>query len=235
VIKGDADDLITVVNNPGAAISDPSFEMLIDKSAGNNWLSECIARRKDIPEHHFRELVSKASEVVRQRLMTTNPEQSEIIQELFPAECSVACKQETKLTKDYRTAELVVNSRPLTEAVVFEFATAKRVEEIIVSIAQLSGLSTTDVERLFIGPWSSPVAVILKAIGFHLATIDAIYRARLSLDERNQNDLVRTKAEFIAISRATAERIMRFYCTRKSVEFAEHSYGSLASGSSEVR
>ena len=58
--------------------------------------------------------------------------------------------------------------------------------------------------------WSSPVAVILKAIGFHLATIEALYRARLSAGDPIRDDLTRTKAEFIALSRPTAERIVRF-------------------------
>jgi Uncharacterised protein conserved in bacteria (DUF2336) len=121
--------------------------------------------------------------------------------------------------RDYRTAELVVSSRPLTEAVVNEFAKSKKLEEIVVSIARLSGLPTTEIERLFLGTWSSPVAVILKAIGFHLATIEALYRARLSVGDPIRDDLTRTKAEFIALSRPTAERIVRFYRSRKSVEF----------------
>lgn len=100
-----------------------------------------------------------------------------------------------------------------------EFAKAKRLEEIVVSVARLSGLSITDVERLLLAPWSSPAAVIFKAIGFHLPTVDALYRARLTNGEPVRDDLTRTKAEFIALSRATAERIMRFYRTRKSVTF----------------
>jgi hypothetical protein len=122
------------------------------------------------------------------------------------------------LAKDYRTAELVVKSKPLTEATVSEFAKAKKLEEIIVSISRLSGLSATEIERLFMGSWSSPVAVIFKAIGFRLATVDAIYRSRLSSDGVIHNDLSQVKAEFIALRRPTAERIMRFYCARKAAK-----------------
>ena len=80
-------------------------------------------------------------------------------------------------------------------------------------------LPTTEIERLCLGTWSSPVAVILKAIGFHLATIEALYRARLSAGDPIRDDLTRTKAEFIALSRPTAERIVRFYRSRRLVEF----------------
>jgi hypothetical protein len=220
VTKGNIKVLRTLASNPGAAISDLGFGILVKKSTDDDWLSERVARRVDIPEHHLRELISKASEVVRQRLIADIPELSETIKELFPNSTG---NETPGLSKDYRTAELVVKSQPLTEAVVNEFAKAKKLEEIIVSISQLSGLSATEVERLFAGTWSSPVAVILKAIGFRLATVDAIYRSRMSSDETIHSDLLQIKAEFIAIRRPTAERIMRFYCARKAAKFSDRS------------
>jgi hypothetical protein len=211
VTRGDIKVLRTVASNPGAAISDLGFGILVKKSAEDNWLSERVARRIDIPEHHLRELISKASEVVRQRLTTDIPELSEIIKEILPDSAPA-----TGGDKDYRTAELVVSSKPLSEAVVYEFAKAKKLEEIIVSISHLSGLPANEIQRLFVGTWSSPVAIILKAIGFRLATVEAIYRSRLSDAEVIRDDLFQTKAEFIALRRPTAERIVRFYCARKA-------------------
>jgi uncharacterized protein (DUF2336 family) len=211
VTRGDIKVLRTVASNPGAAISDLGFGILVKKSTEDDWLSERVARRIDIPEHHLCELISKASEVVRQRLTTDIPELSELIKEILPGSAPA-----TGSDKDYRTAELVVSSKPLSEAVVYEFAKAKKLEEIIVSISRLSGLPANEIQRLFIGTWSSPVAVILKAIGFRLATVEAIYRSRSSDAEVIRDDLLQTKAEFIALRRPTAERIVRFYCARKA-------------------
>jgi uncharacterized protein (DUF2336 family) len=221
VTKGNIKVLHTLASNPGAAISELGFGILVKKSTDDDWLSERVARRIDIPEHHLRELISKASEVVRQRLTADTPELGETIKEILPSSALSAGNETSGLSKDYRTAELVVKSRPLTEAAVNEFAKAKKLEEIIVSIAQLSGLPAAEVDRLFMGPWSSPVAVILKAIGFHLATVDAIYRSRLSSGDVIRDDLVQTKAEFIALRRPTAERIMRFYSARKAAKLSD--------------
>lgn len=218
VSKGNIEVLRALASNPGASISDFGFRVLVKKSTDDDWLSERVARRIDIPEHHLRDLISKASEIVRQRLMVDAPELSEIIKEILPNGAPMSGNETPSVSKDYRTAELVVKSRPLTEAVVNEFAKAKKLEEVIVAISQLSGLSAVEIDRLFMGTWSSPVAVILKAIGFHLTTMDAIYRARLSNGEEIRNDLTQTKAEFIAIRRPTAERIMRFYRARKTAK-----------------
>lgn len=223
VTKGKIKVLRTLASNPGAAISDLGFGILVKKSADDDWLSERVARRIDIPEHHLRELISKASEIVRQRLMADSPELTELIKEILPNGTSAAGNGTARLTEDYRTAELVVKSKPLTEEVVNEFAKARKLEEIIVSIAQLSGLSAIEIERLFMGAWSSPVAVILKAIGFRLGTVDAIYRARLPNGAAIRDDLFQVKAEFIALRRPTAERIMRFYCARKAAKYSSPS------------
>ena len=94
----------------------------------------------DIPSHHLRELLSKASEIVRERLTKAHPELRWIIEEIFPTRMSTT-RGPSGLSIDYKTAEGVVDSRELTEAVVNEYANAKQVGEIIVSIARLSGLS----------------------------------------------------------------------------------------------
>jgi len=221
VTKGNIEVLRTLASNPGAAISDLGFGILVKKSTDDDWLSERVARRIDIPEHHLRELISKASEIVRQRLIADNPELAETIKDILPDSASVAGHRTPGLSKDYRTAELVIKSRPLNEAAVNEFAKAKKLEEVIVSISHLSGLSAIEIERLFMNTWSSPVAVILKAIGFHLTTVDAIYRSRLPSGEVIRDDLVQIKAEFIALRRPTAERIMRFYCARKAAKLSD--------------
>jgi Uncharacterised protein conserved in bacteria (DUF2336) len=221
VTKGNIKVLRTLASNPGAAISDLGFGILVKKSTDDDWLSERIARRIDIPEHHLRELVSKASEVVRQKLMADIPELSETIREILPDSTPASGNETPSLSKDYRTAELVVDSQPLTEMVVNEFAKAKKLEEVIVSISRLSDLSAAEIERLFMGTWSSPVAVILKAIGFRLTTVEAIYRSRLQSGEPVRDDLLQVKAEYIALRRPTAERIMRFYRARKATKFSE--------------
>ena len=227
IAKGGKKVLGTLASNPGAAISDAGFGILVKKSVDDDWLSECVAGRNDIPEHHLRDLLSTASEIVRQRLMTSNPELSEIIQEILPHTAFPANKTPRPVT-DYSAAERLVKSLELTEKLVTEFAREKKLAEMVASIAQLSRLSAYEIERLFMGPWTSPVAVILKAIGFRLSTVDAIYHSRLSAGEEIRGDLIQTKAEFIAIRRPTAERILRFFYAKRAVTISNVAWNSLS-------
>jgi uncharacterized protein (DUF2336 family) len=220
VAKGDNKVLGTLASNPGADISDHGFGLLVQKSLGDDWLSECIAERKDIPSHHFNKLVSQASDIVRRRLMKDNPELSEAIEAALPPSGKTNGIAIARSTTDFRAAELRVKAQEVTDAVVAEFAQTRMIEEVIVSIAQLSGLSAWEIERLIMGTWTSPVAIVFKAIGLRMTTVDAIYRARLPSGDAMGADGIRTKAEFIAVSRATAERIMRFFRVRKSAELS---------------
>jgi len=219
IAKGDKKVLGALVSNPGAVISDPSFGVLVKKSTGDDWLLECVAGRTDIPEHHLRELLSKASEIVRQRLIAIHPELREAIQKIFPA-WALSSTNKMAPPIDYKSAERIIGSREITEEAVKEFAREKKLGAIIISIARLSGLSIDEIERLFVGTWTSPVAVILKAIGFHLQTVEEIYRSRLLNHEVVQNDLIQTKAEFIAVRRPTAERIVRYFYAKRAVKIS---------------
>lgn len=218
--RGDRIVLGTLACNPGATISDPSFGMLVRKGANDDWLLECIAGRRDIPPHRLRELLSKASEIVRKRLTAAHPDLRVVIADIFPSRASTTGEPQIPST-DYRAAEIAVGSRELTEALVNEFAAAKKLGEIIVSISRLSGLSVYEIEPLFLGRWTSPVAIILKAIGFQLRTVDAIYRARLASHEGIDSDLIQTKAEFIAIRRPTAERIVRHFYAKRAITISQ--------------
>jgi Uncharacterised protein conserved in bacteria (DUF2336) len=219
IARGDRKVLGTLASNPGAAISSQDFGTLIRKSADDDWLSECIAGRKDIPQRHLRELLLKASKIVRQRLMTAHPELREAILEIFPSSTPSAPSKIRPLI-DYKAAELEIKSEEITEEAVREFARRNKIGEIIVSIAHLSNLSVDEIERLLMNRWSSPVAVIFKAIGFHLQTLEIIYRSFLSDHEPVRNDLLQTKAEFIAIRRPTAERIVRYFYAKRAVEIS---------------
>jgi uncharacterized protein (DUF2336 family) len=220
IAKGDRIVLGTLACNPGATISDPSFGMLVRKGAEDDWLLECIAGRKDIPTHRLRELLSKASEIVRKRLIAAHPEIRGLVADIFPFRAATTNGPPPAPAIDYKAAEIAVSSRELTEALVNEFAAAKKLGEVVVSIARLSGLSVYEVAPLLLGRWTSPVAIILKAIGFQLRTVDAIYRARLAGHEGIDSDLIQTKAEFIAIRRPTAERIVRHFYAKRAVQIS---------------
>ena len=219
VIKGEKQVLGVLVSNQGARISDVGFNCLVQKSVGDDWLSEAIGLRQDIPEPQFRNLVHKASEAVIRRLKAANPRNSSAIEEVINTAIAANKSENLIERREFSAAELIViplvKSGKLTEEVVKEFAEARKVDEAIVAIAQLSSLPMRKIERLIMETWSGPTVCIFKAIGFHLKTLEAIYFMRLPKGAPRRDDFGETKKAFLNLSRNTAERIIRFYKARQ--------------------
>ena len=97
---------------------------------GLDWLSECVAERKDIPDHHLRQLLSRASEIVRRRLITNNPEIGKIIREILPVDTPSPGNGTLAPPTDFRAAERTVETHGLSEAIVNEFAKEKKLAEV---------------------------------------------------------------------------------------------------------
>jgi hypothetical protein len=64
--------MLSVTQNEGARLSDSSYGTLVDKSIDDEVLAICVGMRKDIPREHFRTLISKASEVVLEKVTAGN-------------------------------------------------------------------------------------------------------------------------------------------------------------------
>ncbi len=69
VRRGDFAVKRKLAGNSGAQISESGFNSLLRSAEHDSVLAETVALRTDIPDHLFRELLSRATEVVQRRLL----------------------------------------------------------------------------------------------------------------------------------------------------------------------
>jgi hypothetical protein len=219
VKNGGEQVLGTLAKNLGAKFSDKGLKLLVKKSVGVDWLAEAVGLRDDISEVHFRKLISKASKHVAQRLKAANPKHAAMIDAFLGTADNQDVKREITSGKERHAANHVSHpsskSKEITEDVIKDLADAKEVDKVIDAIAHLSGLPVRQVEALIMDTWSGPVACLLKAVGFRLATLNAVYCMRRPNGEPPGDDLHEAKLEFLKISRYTADRVIRFYKVRQ--------------------
>jgi uncharacterized protein (DUF2336 family) len=67
--RGDQDVFYTLAENSGARFSARGFETLVRRAEGDGRLAEKVGLRLDVPLRLFRELLSRATEAVRTRLL----------------------------------------------------------------------------------------------------------------------------------------------------------------------
>ena len=116
VRRGDREVARSVADNRGARISEDGFSALVKRAESDGMLAEKVGLRPDIPPPMFRELLTKATAVVHQRLLASaTPEVKAEIRRVLAA--SIAREVGARVgPRDYRAAQRVVlepaSSRP---------------------------------------------------------------------------------------------------------------------------
>ena len=152
--RGDRDVFHKLAGNSGASFSENGFATLVKHSERDEQLAEKVGLRLDVPLRLFRELLLRATEAVRSRLMAlAGPESREQIQRVLAA-IAEDTQHEAGFQNqhDYKEAQaraLAMRAAgELNEAAIFEFAKTGRYAEFVASLALLCGAPLPLVESL---------------------------------------------------------------------------------------
>ncbi len=103
--RGDREVVHRLASNSGARFSESGFETLVKKSEADGDLAEIVGLRRDIPLRLFRELLQRATETVRSRLLASaSPENQEEIRRVLSTIASHVDREAT-VTHDYAGAQ----------------------------------------------------------------------------------------------------------------------------------
>jgi uncharacterized protein (DUF2336 family) len=217
VRRGDQTVARCVADNITARLSNEAFSALVNRAEKDGILAESVGRRPDIPPHHFRQLLLRATEVVRRRLLAVaGPDAQAEIRRVLEG-ISQQLDQAAR-PYDFSHAQRVVlglhQAGTLNEAKLKEFAEAKKIEETVASLSALCGVPIETVERLTAGDRPDPVLILCKAVGFGWPTAHAIIVARAGTRRISEEMLQTAQANFERLSTATAQRVLRFWQVR---------------------
>ncbi len=217
VSRGDAEVMRSVVGNPGAKLSSRSFSRLVDQSNKDAALAEKIGLRPDIPPRLFRDLLLKATEAVQQRLLASaRPEvQIEIRRVLAKFSTDVAA---APAPRDYSAAQRAIEALrrdgKLDETALVGFAQQGRHEETVAALASLCAVPIAVVDRLMAGDRPDPILILGKSSGWGWPTVKAIIMAQHGGRDVSSQMIDSAHSNFERLSRATAQRVMRFWQIR---------------------
>jgi hypothetical protein len=159
------------------SISTHSFVNLVKRAEDDGVLAEKVGARPDIPAPLFRDLLIKATAVVRDRLLASAPPEvkSEINRILAKVSKEVAANVGPR---DYRAAQRVVLNPErignLDESSGCVLRMIVNIEETVVALATLAKVPIAAVDRLMGGGEPDPVLILCKAIGLDWSTVKAV-------------------------------------------------------------
>jgi uncharacterized protein (DUF2336 family) len=217
VARGDVQVSRAIATNDGAKLSENAFTTLVKRAAQDGVLAEKVGLRTDIPPRLFRELLSKATDIVQKRLLAqAKPEtQAEIRRILAKVREEMAARAAPRnYTAALAAVRALHSERKLTEADIAEYARSGRYEETIVALATLCAVPVEVVDRLMSGERADPVLILARAMGFGWPTARSVIEVRPG-PKPSQQTLDAAFDNFERLTSATAQRVVRFWQVRQ--------------------
>jgi len=210
-----------IVGNPGARVSAGGFAIIVAQAENNPELAVEAGIRVDLPRELRQQLLNKATETVRTKLLSRAP--PHLFEEIRTAIAAAAASADREMSeiRDFTAASLLVKRMKerseLNEAALSAFARQRKYEETVVALAELSR-STIDVIRpLMQSLRDDGLLVACKAAMLSWETTTAVLECRYSTGSLGAAELARAKAHFAGMTTQNAQRMLAFWQVRSTV------------------
>jgi uncharacterized protein (DUF2336 family) len=207
-----------LAGNRGARFSPSGFDSLLKSAEGNDVLAVQMALRIDLPMPLLRRLLSKATETVRERLLAVAP--AEVLPSIQQSLSKIAneLRHEIAAPRDFsaalKTVEAMRAKGTLNEAALSSFAKAAQYEETVAALAALCSTSVDLIAPIMRSVRNDGLLVACKAVGLRWSTVRTILLGRVAGHAITEPALEDAKEQYLQLSKATAERTLRFWKVR---------------------
>lgn len=221
VLVGRGDHVVArrVAENRDARISAMGFSRLVKRAADDGILAETVGLRSDIPAPLFRELLTRATAVVHERLLAAaTPERKAEIENVLN---KVAKEVGARVgPRDYRAAQRVVlglsRAGRMDEAALAKFCSDGKYEEAVVALAALAKVPINVVDRLMAGDRRDPVLILCKSAGLAWPVVQSVFVLHPDGKAAPGQGLEVAFANYARLSSATARRVIRFWQLKRA-------------------
>jgi uncharacterized protein (DUF2336 family) len=215
VDRGERKVIRRLANNVTARFSDAGYSNIVARAEADDELTEILGLRIDLPLKFLRDLLRRATDAVRARLMAVAPaELQEEIKRILKTIANAA-GEDTSSARDFSRADALVKllkqHNELDDASIVKFVTARKFDEVAASLAILNDVPTEMMARLLDGPRSDLVLIPCKSTGWSWPTVEAILCNRPLKQPIAEQTLKLAARDYGKLSVETAQRTVRFW------------------------
>jgi uncharacterized protein (DUF2336 family) len=209
-----------IVNNPGAKVSAAGFAIVVAQAESDPELAIQTGIRVDLPSELRDQLLRKATEAVRTRLLSRAP--SHLFEEIRRAVDAAAASANRDMSKvhDFSEAKRLVASLEskgmLDEHALRAFAERRKYEETIVTLARLSRSRVEVVRPLMQSLRDDGVLVPCKVAQVGWETVSAILQCRYAGSSMSSLELMKAEEQFAAMNLEKARQLLQHWHVRIS-------------------
>jgi len=219
VDRGEDQVIRRLANNAGAQFSEEGYSNIVARASADDELVEILGLRDDLPPSCMRDLLRRAKDAVRARLLAIAPP---AIQEEIKQVLNTIARETASPGRSFGVAEeyvkLMKGLNELDDAAVYNFAESKKFDEVTVAIAVLNEMPIEMVARLMEGPRADLLLIPCRSARLNWPTVESILRKRPVMPSVNEQTLEIAERDYRKLSMETAQRTVRFWQLHNRIE-----------------
>lgn len=221
VERGDRDVVRRAAGNAGAEFSPGGYSELIKRAGQDGVLTLKLGQRDDLSGEQLKELLGGTLDVIRRRLSTVvkPARQAEIRRAMSEIEeAGLPPGPRRDFTAAQRTVLGLKRDGHLGESALLGFAKAGKYEESIATLAAMSGVRLSVLDRLTAGDRYDPILILGRVLNLGWPTVRALILLWYGPQRTPADaDMEAARANFARLMPATAERVVTFWRSRQTI------------------
>ncbi|MBU6458357.1 MAG: DUF2336 domain-containing protein [Bradyrhizobium sp.] len=222
VTRGNQEVVNSVATNKGAHFSDFGFLHMVQRAEGDAILAEHLGLRKDIPRHVFQQLIAKASDSVKRRLLDERPDMVEHIRDTVIDVAGTLQSKFGPVSRSYFVAKRVVATQHrqgnLNETSISVYARSHKLDEVTIGLSLLCSLPPDVIERALLDNNRETLLILAKALNFCWATTMALLFLGAKDHRITARELHDLEREYARLNIETSRSVLEFYQSRKNTD-----------------
>jgi uncharacterized protein (DUF2336 family) len=219
VDRGEGKVIRKLANNAGARFSDEGFSSIVARAGADDELIEILGLRADFPAKLLADLLRRAKDTVRNRLLAVAPP---AVQEEIRQVLNEIARETQPPARNFGVAEelvkLMKELSELDDAAVYNFAEAKKFDEVTVALAVLNVMPVDMTAKLMEGPRADLILIPCRSGRLNWPTVESILRNRPAFGPVDEKTMELAERDYKKLSMETAQRTVRFWQLHNRIE-----------------
>jgi uncharacterized protein (DUF2336 family) len=218
VRRGGMDVHRVLAQNSGAHFSDEGYSALVVSAERDEGIAQSLGLRVDLPLRLLRELLSKATKAVREKLLSVASR--ELASKIEAVINSVATRIDTgapslvECTKAQSVVAELNRAGKLNDSAINRFAVCREHANILASLSLLSTVSIEAIQPLLEEPGCNGLVVACRAAKLTWSTTLAIINSRPGMEAVSAAEADQYQHAFETLTPSSAQRTIRFWSAR---------------------
>ncbi|WJR76926.1 DUF2336 domain-containing protein [Bradyrhizobium sp. NP1] len=217
--RGERRVIRKLAGNASAHFSEAGYSGIIARAGDDDELTETLGLRIDLPAKFLRELLRRAKDAVRARLLALAPP---AVEEEIRRVLDDIAREKAAPARSFGVAEQLVRLmqklNELDDAAVYKFAEERKFNEVAAALALINDVPTEMMMRLLEGIRSDLLLIPCRSARLNWPTVESILRHRPMPVPIDEATLDVAQRDYRKLSIETAQRTVRFWRLHDRIE-----------------